>query len=150
MGTTKCPGGMDYMLQLLLVTLTSTNTGVFATNTESQNHGMVWFVRDLGNPSHSNPLPWAETLSARPGAQSPVQTGLEHTGFQLINLCFPVCLLCLSNITLTIPTMRSISCTEDLGRTSDLKTILGQSILNLVPRPKPIGGCHGCIFQLSP
>lgn len=117
----------------MLVTLTSTNTGVFVTNTESQNHGMVWFVRDLENPSHSNPLPWAETLSARPGAQSPVQTGLEHIGFKLINLFFPVGLLCLTNITLSIPTMQSISCTENLGRTSDLKTILGQSILSLVP-----------------
>lgn len=105
MGTTQCPGGTEHIPQLLLVTLTSTITGVFATNTESQNHGMLWFARHLKSPSHSNPLPWAETVSAKPGAQSPVQTGLVHTGFKLINLFFSVGLLCLTDITLSIPTV---------------------------------------------
>lgn len=77
----------------------------FAPNTESQTDGKVWFVSDLKTPAHSSPPPWAETLPARPGAQSPVQTDLEHIGFKLINLFFPVGLLCLTNITLSIPTM---------------------------------------------
>ena len=39
---------------------------------------MVWVGRDLKDHLVPTPLPWAGTPSTRPGAQSPIQPGLEH------------------------------------------------------------------------
>jgi len=41
---------------------------------ESQNHGTVWVGRDLTDYLVSTSLPWAGTLSARPGCSKPHPT----------------------------------------------------------------------------